>query len=74
MKQENKKPVLTPTLNVSNAIVTPLSDTAVLKAGECIVCQIDADGNEKPGTEIVTSIRMWDRTYSKNSNFKLKKK
>lgn len=63
------KPVLQPTVTVIS-----LPENNELKNGECIICMVDDKGNEKTGSEFTTSLRMWERTYSKNSKFKLKKK
>lgn len=68
------------TVQVSDKVLQPVgiaNDTSTsqnIATGECIICKIDKDGNELPNTEFSTSIRMWDRVYSKRTDMKLKKK
>jgi len=68
-KNEVIKPVLQPEITVIT-----LPENNDLKTGECIVVRVDAKGNEIAKSEFTTSIRMWERTFSNNPNFKLKKK
>lgn len=54
----------------------PLSVTqtnSVISAGQVEVCRIDADGNEVINSEFVVSARNWDKIYSKDKQYKLKK-
>lgn len=60
------KPILTPQVQYIDTTNAPAD-------GYCLVCALDADGNEVDGSEFTTSIRQWDKSYN-NSNFKLKKK
>lgn len=64
--------VLKPVLEEATKTIS-ISDGQLAK-GECLVCQIDTSGNEIEGSLFSTSTRMWDRVYSKQSIFKLKKK
>lgn len=70
------KPVLQPVGLTNETSVSTYSNYEAdnLRPGQCIVCRIDADGNEIEKSEFTTTIRMWNNEYSKRTGFKLKKK
>lgn len=69
MDIETQKPILTPQVQYIELLPAPLTGKE-----ECLLCEIDADGEEVANSEFVTSLRQYDKTYKNNPNFKLKKK
>lgn len=63
--------ILKPALVPASIIVHPVEQP--MENGQCLIAKVDANGNEIAGTELNTSLRMFDKVYSKQS-YILKKK
>lgn len=72
-RKSEEKIVLQPTILAPMVQIT-VEEQKGAKDADCVVHRLDENGIPIPGSEFTTSSRMWDRTYSKNNKFTLKKK
>lgn len=76
-KEVKVQQVILPVVNTIVKAIEPITlnaDTLIPSKGQVLVCIVKPDGTEKPNSEFLIGEATYDKFYSNNQSFRLKKK